>query len=98
MQSTTGQADKPVTLNGLACGYYEYVAEGDPKSGVGVGPGSVLVVDAPPVDGWLLDRVGGGFTLLAFGAVAAMDGVTIADVPAESVAARRYGASPAATC
>ena len=51
-------------------------------------------IDAPLVDCWLLDRVGGGFTLLAFGAAALMDGVTIVDVPADSIAARRYGASP----
>jgi len=44
--STTDVADKIVSFDELGPGLYGYTAEGDPNSGVVVGPHGVLVVDA----------------------------------------------------
>ena len=44
--STTDLADKTISFDELAPGAYGYTAEGDANSGVVVGDGSVLVVDA----------------------------------------------------
>ena len=58
--STTDLVDKPITMTELAPGAYGYTAEGDPNSGIIVGPDSVLVVDAqatPIMAQALIDRV-----------------------------------------
>lgn len=44
--STTDLQDKTISFDELAPGAYGYTAEGDPNSGVVVGDGTVLVVDA----------------------------------------------------
>ena len=44
--STTDLADKQVSFDELATGLYAYTAEGDPNSGIIVGPKGVIVVDA----------------------------------------------------
>ena len=44
--STNDLAEKNVSFNELAPGLYAYTAEGDPNSGVLVGPDGVVVVDA----------------------------------------------------
>ena len=44
--STTDLADKKVSFDELAPGLYAYTAEGDPNSGIVVGPKGVTVVDA----------------------------------------------------
>ena len=44
--STTDLADKQVSFDELGPGLYAYTAEGDPNSGVIVGPDGVTVVDA----------------------------------------------------
>ncbi len=58
--STTDLADKSITFNELAPGCYGYTAEGDPNSGIIIGPDSVLVVDAqatPAMAQGIIDRV-----------------------------------------
>ena len=59
-------------------------------------PGAVIT-DVALQDGFLSDRIGDGFTLLAFGASAAAEavgvpGLKVASLPAEGAAARAYGA------
>jgi glyoxylase-like metal-dependent hydrolase (beta-lactamase superfamily II) len=44
--STTDLADKTVSFDELGKGLYAYTAEGDPNSGIIVGPDGVIVVDA----------------------------------------------------
>ena len=44
--STNDLADKTVSFDELADGLYAYTAEGDPNSGIVVGPDGVIVVDA----------------------------------------------------
>jgi glyoxylase-like metal-dependent hydrolase (beta-lactamase superfamily II) len=44
--STTDLADKTVSFDELGTGLYAYTAEGDPNSGIIVGPDGVIVVDA----------------------------------------------------
>lgn len=44
--STNDMADKTVSFDELGAGLYAYTAEGDPNSGVIVGPKGVVVVDA----------------------------------------------------
>jgi glyoxylase-like metal-dependent hydrolase (beta-lactamase superfamily II) len=44
--STTDLADKTVSFDELGEGLYAYTAEGDPNSGIIVGPDGVIVVDA----------------------------------------------------
>ena len=44
--STTDLAEKKISFDELAPGLYAYTAEGDPNSGVLVGPDGVVVVDA----------------------------------------------------
>ena len=44
--STTDLADKQISFDELGAGLYAYTAEGDPNSGVIVGPDGVTVVDA----------------------------------------------------
>ena len=44
--STKDLADKQVSFDELGPGLYAYTAEGDPNSGVIVGPDGVVVVDA----------------------------------------------------
>ncbi len=44
--STTDLAEKTISFDELAPGLYAYTAEGDPNSGVLVGPDGVVVVDA----------------------------------------------------
>ena len=44
--STTDLADKTVSFDELGAGLYAYTAEGDPNSGIVVGPRGVVVVDA----------------------------------------------------
>ncbi|MFT7722068.1 MAG: FAD-dependent oxidoreductase [Roseateles sp.] len=50
--------------------------------------------DAPLDGGWLGERLGGEFALLAFGAAAADCGVRVLALPADGLAAQRYGAPP----
>ncbi len=66
---------------------------GDSDRWDGPRPGDPAI-DAPLDGGWLLDRLGTGFTLLAFGTAPTLDGMTIVPVPADSAAAQRYGAPP----
>ncbi len=59
----------------------------------GPAPGSVAP-DAPLDDGWLGEQFQhGGFTLLAFGAAVGFNGHVLA-LPADGLAAQRYGAEP----
>ena len=44
--STTDLAEKTISFDELAPGLYGYTAEGDPNSGIIIGPDSVIVVDA----------------------------------------------------
>ena len=44
--STTDLADKQVSFDELGAGLYAYTAEGDPNSGIIIGPRGVVVVDA----------------------------------------------------
>ena len=68
---------------------------GDSDQWDAVQPGDPAV-DAPVEGGWLLDRLGRGFSLLSFGPVPApvLDGVTAVPVPPGGIAAGRYGAPP----
>ena len=67
---------------------------GDSDAWAGVRPGDPAV-DCPVGDGWLLQRVGPSFTLLAFGFdTGAVPGVTVVTLPATGLAAQRYGAPP----
>jgi 3-(3-hydroxy-phenyl)propionate hydroxylase len=51
------------------------------------------MVDAPLGNGWLVDRVGLGFTLLTFGKSAfALPGVTVLEIEEEGLARQRYDA------
>ena len=60
----------------------------------GPGPGRALV-DAPVRDGWLVDRLGSGFTLLLFGgSMSAPAGVTRVEIAEEGLAGQRYDARP----
>ena len=44
--STNDMAEKKVSFDELGRGLYAYTAEGDPNSGIIVGPDGVVVVDA----------------------------------------------------
>ncbi len=55
--STTDLADKVISFDELAPGAYGYTAEGDPNSGVVVGPEGVLVVDAQATPAMAADVV-----------------------------------------
>jgi 3-(3-hydroxy-phenyl)propionate hydroxylase len=60
----------------------------------GPAPGRAMV-DAPLGEGWLVDRVGVGFTLLVFGGSAiAPPGVTVVKIEEEGLARQRYDARP----
>lgn len=51
--------------------------------------------DAPLDDGgWLLHTLAGGFALLAFGWPVELPGLRVTTLPADGLAARRYGAGP----
>ncbi len=64
----------------------------------GVPPGSPAL-DAALDDGWLLDRLGGGFVLMAAGWEGPLpDGVRLLPVDADSAAGRRYGMVPGSAC
>jgi 3-(3-hydroxy-phenyl)propionate hydroxylase len=60
----------------------------------GPGPGRAMI-DAPLGNGWLVDRVGLGFTLLTFGkcAVAPAD-VSVVEIEEEGLVCQRYDARP----
>ncbi|MCC6717898.1 MAG: FAD-dependent oxidoreductase [Acetobacteraceae bacterium] len=60
----------------------------------GLPPGTPAA-DAPLEDGWLLDRLGPGFTALVFGTspTALPEGITALPLPAEGQAATRYAAT-----
>ena len=60
--STKDLADKIVSFDELGAGLYGYTAEGDPNSGVVIGPESALVVDAqatPEMAKDVIARIGG---------------------------------------
>lgn len=59
----------------------------------GPGPGCPAP-DAPLERGWLSEQFGAGFLLLAFGWPIAAEGVRVVTLPADGVAAARYGARP----
>jgi 3-(3-hydroxy-phenyl)propionate hydroxylase len=60
----------------------------------GPGPGRAMI-DAPLGNGWLVDRIGLGFTLLAFGKCAvAPSGVTMVEIEEDGLARQRYDARP----
>jgi 3-(3-hydroxy-phenyl)propionate hydroxylase len=68
--------------------------DADTDWGRGPGPGQAMV-DAPLEGGWLVDRLGLGFTLLAFGGEAnAPPGVTMVDIEEEGLARQRYDGRP----
>jgi 3-(3-hydroxy-phenyl)propionate hydroxylase len=50
--------------------------------------------DAPMAGGWLSEQFGRGFVLLCFGWPAAAPGLRVLTLPAEGIAATRYGARP----
>jgi glyoxylase-like metal-dependent hydrolase (beta-lactamase superfamily II) len=56
--STKDLADKTVSFDELAPGLYAYTAEGDPNSGVLVGPDGAVVVDAQATPAMARDVVG----------------------------------------
>ena len=63
----------------------------------GPAPGRAML-DAPLGNGWLIERLGLGFTLLTFGdAPATPEGVTTIDAGASDLARQRYDARPGAT-
>ncbi|QXM25023.1 FAD-dependent oxidoreductase [Elioraea tepida] len=57
-------------------------------------PPGAPAIDAPVADGWLLERLGGRPVLVLFGAVPdpALPGLATLRLPADGVAAERYGA------
>jgi 3-(3-hydroxy-phenyl)propionate hydroxylase len=60
----------------------------------GPGPGRAMV-DAPIGNGWLVDRLGVGFTLVAFGnSVIAPAGVKMVEIEEEGLVRERYDARP----
>ncbi len=59
----------------------------------GPGPGCPAP-DAPLDQGWLSEQFGDGFLLLAFGWTVQAEGVRVIVLPAEGLAAERYGARP----
>jgi 3-(3-hydroxy-phenyl)propionate hydroxylase len=61
--------------------------------GAGPGPGCPAP-DAPLPDGWLSEQFGADFVLLAFGWAPPAVGVRVIMLPADGVAAKRYGARP----
>src|SRR5207302_660883 len=68
--------------------------DGDTDWVRGPAPGWAMV-DAPLAEGWLVDRVGVGFTLLAFGGAAiAPPGVSVVEIEEEGLARQRYDARP----
>nr|WP_242616853.1 FAD-dependent oxidoreductase [Rivibacter subsaxonicus] len=68
------------------------VDEGGFDGGVAVG---APALDAPTTEGWLLRRVGPGFTLLVFGSAPAVDGIAYLTLAAnEQLAWQRYDARP----
>ncbi len=69
------------------------VAADDPGFATGPIPGA-MVQDVALDHGFLSDRLGAGFTLIAFGAVTAPDrpGLNVVSLPANGTAADIYGA------
>jgi 3-(3-hydroxy-phenyl)propionate hydroxylase len=67
--------------------------DGDGDWQAGPQPGQAMV-DAPLGNGWLVDRLGTGFSLLSFGAVEAGAGVTAIDVDGSELARQRYDGRP----
>jgi 3-(3-hydroxy-phenyl)propionate hydroxylase len=58
----------------------------------GPAPG-LAMIDSPLEEGWLVDRVGAGFTLLLFGgSVTAPPGVSVVKIEEEGLARQRYDA------
>jgi 3-(3-hydroxy-phenyl)propionate hydroxylase len=71
--------------------------DGDTDWVRGPAPGRAMV-DAPLEEGWLVDRVGPGFTLLLFGGPApALPGATVVKIEEEGLARQRYDARPGTT-
>ncbi|MEO8715748.1 MAG: FAD-dependent oxidoreductase [Acetobacteraceae bacterium] len=85
----SGRLSRPATLGGAL-----FTPDVDAWTG-GVVPGAPAL-DAPDGTGWLLGRIGGGFTLLVFGdpPPGLSADVAIVRVASEGVAARRYDARP----
>ena len=84
----SGRLSRPAVLTGSPLN----TPDSDAWAG-GVPPGAVAE-DAPIGDGWLLDQLGPGFTVLRF---AAPDGAPHVFVAPESLAATRYDATPGTT-
>jgi len=84
----SGRLSRPAVLAGSALN----TPDRDAWAG-GVPPGAVAE-DAPIADGWLLDMLGPGFTVLRF---AAPDGAEHVFVDPASLAAVRYDATPGTT-
>lgn len=71
--------------------------DGDADWTRGPAPGQAMV-DAPAGDGWLIDRLGCDFTVLAFGTGAKpVPGATLLEVDEEKLARERYDARPGTT-
>jgi 3-(3-hydroxy-phenyl)propionate hydroxylase len=71
--------------------------DGDADWTRGPAPGQAMV-DAPAGDGWLIDRLGCDFTVLAFGTSARpVPGATLLEVGEEKLARERYDARPGTT-
>ena len=66
---------------------------GDSDVWPGVRPGDPAI-DTPVDGGWLLPLLGHGYAMLVFGDVPDVPGLIIVRLPADGVAARRYGAPP----
>ncbi len=89
----SGRLSVPTTQSGSPLDTPD--ADGDWAGGPA--PGRAMV-DAPLGRGWLIDRLGRDFTLLAFGGpIVAPAGVTAVDVGEETLALQRYDARPGTT-
>ena len=71
--------------------------DGDADWNGGPPPGRAMV-DAPLGEGWLIDRLGGDFTILTFGPGGAVPAdATLVSIEAEGLVGRRYDARPGTT-
>src|SRR5262249_50839909 len=87
---TSGRLSVPTSQGGSPLD----TPDGDADWVCGPAPGQAMV-DAPLEEGWLVDRVGVGFTLLVFGQSAlALPGVSVVKIEEEGLARQRYDGRP----
>lgn len=90
----SGRLSTAVALPGSALN----TPDADDWQGLGVAPG-YPALDAPAGDGWLLERLDAGFTLLVDGDAPAVDGLAVIAVgEGDEVLRERYAMAPGSAC